>query len=78
MPVDALAHTQPSYADLRLYTYNGSDTTEVPYLLRVRNDITTTKELQLDKLNEKAAKATIYITFELPPNETVELPRPYF
>ncbi len=71
VPVDALAHTQPSYADLRLYTYNGSDTTEVPYLLKVRNDITTTKELQLNKLNESRKGDDLYITFELPPNETV-------
>jgi len=71
VPVDALGHTQPSYSDLRLYTYNGSDTTEVPYLLKVRNDVTTTKELQLSQLNESRKGDDLYVTFELPPNESV-------
>ena len=70
VPVSALAHAQPAYHDLRLYTYTTTDTTEVPYLLKVRTDLSTTKELQLRKLNESRKGNDLYVTFELPANET--------
>lgn len=71
LPTPVFANVAPGYSDLRIYTYTAADTTEVPYILKVREDLSSTKDVQLRKLNESRKNGDLYATFELPKDETV-------
>lgn len=57
-------HTQSNLADVRIYGIKGTDTIEIPYLLKERNDEIKTKESSFKLLNESANSTGYYYTIQ--------------
>lgn len=50
--------------DLRIYSISDSDTVEIPYLLRIREDETLYEEHELSLFNRSNRNGILYLTFE--------------
>lgn len=65
LPVDVFKKLQPGYPDVRLYQFNGKDTTEIPYLIKVKNDEVSEGVISLPVLNKSTKDKSLYLTFQL-------------
>src|SRR5262245_48405052 len=64
LPPDIFVHCDDTFNDLRLYSINGADTVEIPYLLKKRVTQVTERELELSAINKSTKNNTLFITFE--------------
>jgi hypothetical protein len=71
LPPDVFRHTQREFGDLRLYTIAGSDTTEVPYVLDIRNTEIQKTEITLPVINKSKKDGILFLGFELAPGQKV-------
>jgi hypothetical protein len=65
LPPDIFAHCDGEFNDLRLYSIAGTDTTEVPYLLKKRTTQVNDRELELSAINKSLKGNVLFITFEM-------------
>jgi len=71
LPPDLFKQVNPGYSDLRLYQLNGTDTTEIPYLLKVRNDEVNEGIISLPVLNKSKKDGKLFLTFQLNRDQSV-------
>jgi Protein of unknown function (DUF3999) len=71
LPADIFEHVTEDFSDLRIMKISGSDTTEIPYLLKVREAISTTKTINFKEVNKSKRDGKTYVTFQVPDGRTV-------
>jgi len=71
LPDDIFMDLNKDLTDLRLYTLNGEDTVENPYLLKIRNDVLTSEIVQLKAMNHSYSLGSLSLMFELSPGQQV-------
>ena len=71
LPAELFKQLNPGYSDLRLYQLNGTDTTEIPYLLKVRNDEVNEGVISLPVLNKSKKDGKLFLTFQLNREQSV-------
>lgn len=52
------------FSDLRIYQFKGKDTTEIPYLLQVREDVVDVQPVEVNIFNRSKKDGKLYFTFE--------------
>lgn len=62
-------HINQEFGDLRLYSINEGDTTEIPCLLNIRETKIKKNDLQLALINQSKKDGALYLGFELPKGE---------
>lgn len=65
LPVDVFQHVNSNYSDLRLLQITEKDSTEIPYLLKIKNDDVSEGFLNLEVLNKSTRDGKLYLTFKL-------------
>lgn len=68
---DVLGKLNSTFNDVRLYHLEGADTAEVPYLLRISNDVFHTEPVELTPFNTSHKGTTLFLTIKLKPNQLV-------
>jgi hypothetical protein len=68
LPQGLFRHCNIDFSDLRLYSINGIDTTENPFVIRIRRKQVSTREFTLPEFNRSYKDKVLYVSFELPPN----------
>jgi hypothetical protein len=71
LPDDIFSRVNASYSDLRIYKITGSDTVEIPYLIRTNEDETQSKKIDLKPFNKSTLNGKLYISFEVPDGQVV-------
>ena len=71
LPDDIFMDLNEDLTDLRLYSLNGEDTVENPYLLKIRNDVLTSEIVQLKTMNHSYSLGSLSLMFELSPGQQV-------
>lgn len=71
LPSQLFEHTQRELADLRIYGIKGTDTIEIPYLLKQRNTAIKVKEISFRLMNQSANGNGYYYTLQ--PLNTTDL-----
>lgn len=71
LPPDIFAHTQREFSDLRLFSFEGKDTTEIPYVLTIRETETEKTEIDLPVINQSKKGGILFLGFELSPGQKV-------
>lgn len=71
LPPAIFQKLNPGLSDFRLYTMEGTDTVEVPYLVDVRHDEVARKEVQLPVFNKSKKDGELFVSFSLQPSEKV-------
>ncbi|HYG18851.1 MAG TPA: DUF3999 family protein [Ohtaekwangia sp.] len=66
LPPATFKHLNDNYSDVRIWSITDSDTVEVPYLLKVREDEVTNETVRLRELNKSTKDNNLFITFEVP------------
>jgi hypothetical protein len=75
LPPDIFIHTDREFNDLRLYGIAGSDTTEFPYVLDIRETDVLKTEIGLPVINKSKKDGILFLGFELAPGQKVNLIR---
>lgn len=75
LPGAMLQELNPGLADLRLYSLNGGDTVELPYILRIHDDEVMERKVDLALFNQSSRNGLLYLTFELQPAHKVNFIR---
>lgn len=68
---DLLGKLNSSFTDIRLYHLEGADTAEVPYLLRVSNDVIRTQPAELTPFNISYKGTQLFFTIKLQSGQLV-------
>lgn len=63
LPANLFKHCQEDFRDLRIYSLDGADTTEVQYLLDILDTEINKQEVALSPINESRSGNEYYITF---------------
>jgi hypothetical protein len=71
LPSDIFKNLSEDFGDLRILKISGADTTEVPYLLKVREAEAQTESVTLKEINKSKRDGKTYVTFELPKGRTI-------
>jgi hypothetical protein len=71
LPQDIFKHIKSDYSDLRLYQLNGTDTLEIPYLIRIKNDEISEGVISLPVLNKSMKDGKLFLTFQLNRDQSV-------
>lgn len=65
LPDDIFHHLNEQFSDLRIFQLHDNDTLEIPYILRIRQDIVTDNLVTLEVLNKSRKGNILYATLEL-------------
>jgi hypothetical protein len=71
LPSDIFNHINKDYSDLRIFQLTGKDTLEIPYLVKIKNDLVKETTVELPVLNKSKKDGKLYLTFQLKKNERV-------
>ena len=71
LPDDIFRDLNRDLSDIRIFTLNGTDTVEIPYLLDVQTDILTMNTVTLPVLNKSYRDGALYLMFELTATQPV-------
>src|SRR5687768_1707126 len=63
-PQDIFSHLKNDFSDVRLLSISGTDTTEIPYLLRVNEDEVAEETIALPVINNSKKDGKLFLTFE--------------
>lgn len=69
LPAEMFVDLNKSLSDIRLYSINDADTTEIPYVLKIRQDQVTSKSGKLSVLNKSERDGSLYLTFQVPASQ---------
>ncbi|CAN5475816.1 hypothetical protein BH09BAC3_BH09BAC3_34550 [soil metagenome] len=65
LPPEVIEHTQSDFRDIRIYRINNTDTIEVPFLLKVKDDKITETTISKPVINKSNKDGKLYITLEM-------------
>jgi hypothetical protein len=71
LPSDIFKHINDDYSDLRVLKISNNDTTEIPYLLKVREAVAERESVTLKEINKSKRAGKTYVTFETPKGRTI-------
>lgn len=71
LPSGIFKNLNDDLGDVRLYSLEGKDTVELPYLIDIRHDEATRKEVQLPVFNKSTKDGELFVTFALQPAQKV-------
>jgi hypothetical protein len=71
LPPDIFRHTNERFNDLRLYNISGTDTTEIPYIINIRERVVEKTEISLSIINKSKKNGVLFLGFELAPGQKV-------
>jgi hypothetical protein len=71
LPAEIFNRLNRDFSDLRLYSFTGKDTTEVPYLLKIRAHEVNEEIITLPVINKSKKDDKLYLTFELKADQQV-------
>jgi hypothetical protein len=71
LPAEIFNHLNRDFSDLRLYSFTGKDTIEVPYLLKIRAHEVKEEIITLPVINKSKKDDKLYLTFELKADQQV-------
>jgi hypothetical protein len=66
LPPAIFNHLNDGYSDVRIQSIADSDTVEIPYLLKVKEDEVTDETIRLKELNKSTKNNNLFVTFEVP------------
>ncbi len=61
-------HLNDDFSDLRIYSLTSMDTTENPYVLRIKRKRISSRDFSLPEFNRSYKNKVLFVSFELPPN----------
>ncbi|WP_316803831.1 DUF3999 family protein [Pedobacter nototheniae] len=64
LPVQIFKNLAPGFEDIRIYGFNGKDTVEVPYLLKLQSSQTSQKEIPFKLINQSNNQNGFYFTLQ--------------
>lgn len=65
-PVDLFQKITKDFSDIRIYSITEKDTTEIPYLVKIRKDEVSIEDFTLPLLNQSRANGIFYFTVQVP------------
>ncbi|MBX2962492.1 MAG: DUF3999 family protein [Cyclobacteriaceae bacterium] len=65
LPVDLYQKLNKDFSDIRILSISGSDTTEIPYLIKSKTDKTTTEDFNLPLLNQSRLNGALFFTVQV-------------
>jgi hypothetical protein len=71
VPADMYKNVNRDFSDVRIYSFAGKDTTEVPYVLKIMSDDSREEVYELPVLNTSRRDGALFLTFELEKNQKV-------
>ena len=71
VPADMFKNVNRDFSDLRIYSFAGKDTAEVPYVLKIMSDDSREEVFELPVLNTSRRDGALFLTFELEKNQKV-------
>lgn len=66
VPPQMYAHTRTDFSDMRIYHIHEGDTTEIPWLVKTRQQVREAEDLALPLINKSTKDGVLYLTFEKP------------
>lgn len=71
LPADLFHSVNRELTDLRIYALTGTDTLEIPYLVKVLDDAVEEDRVDLDVFNKSEKDGMMFLTFELKSKQNV-------
>lgn len=71
LPSDIFAHVDSEFRDLRFFSINGTDTTEIPYVLDIQQTEIRKTEVALPVINKSKKDGVLFLGFELAAGQKV-------
>jgi hypothetical protein len=71
LPPESFSRINRDFSDLRLYSFVGKDTTEIPYLVKIMADDSREQSFQIPVLNRSRKEGALFLTFELEKDQKV-------
>ncbi|RAW01634.1 DUF3999 family protein [Pseudochryseolinea flava] len=72
LPSEIFKHIKSDYGDIRIFKVTKKDTTEIPYIIRIREASAEVNTIPVKQLNKSTRDGKLFITFELPKGETID------
>lgn len=71
LPAQIFKNLESSFEDVRIYGFNGKDTLEVPYLIKLRSNQTSQKEIPFKLINQSNNQNSYYFTLQAAKTSTI-------
>ncbi len=65
LPDDIPGRTQPRFQDIRIFSLKNADTLEVPFLLKIQEDVITEQAITVPIINKSTKDKKLFLTFDM-------------